>query len=432
MFRVRPVVTLFVFVGAPGILPAQTRALVRRAAAALATLLVTAGSLCAQQPFPPEFRVNTYTTGTQRFRSVTGSGGFPTYRFVVTWDSDGQDGSQYGVFAQRYDSDTPIGGEFRANTHTTADQRLSRVAYQPNGGFVVVWQSDGQDGDGAGVFGQRYSGDAVPLGGEFRVNTFTPSAQAYPDVTGLLGGGFLVVWESDGQDGSGSGIFARGYDADGVPLSGEFRVNTYTTGPQRAPRMDTYSNGDLIVVWEGYSADDELLGIRGQRYSVAGPPLGGEFRVNSYTTGNQRSPAVGLFGSVVVWQSDGQDGSGAGVFGQIDGFEFRVNTYTTSDQSSPDVTFSANGFMVLWQSDLQDGSAGGIYAQKFMFGGPAGPEFRLNSHTTGPQTGPAIAFASWPVWLSPWTSPQDPDGSLGVYALPWFDIPVELQTFVVE
>ena len=88
--------------------------------------------------------------------------------------------------------------------------------------------------------------------------------------------------------------------------------------------------------------------------------------------------------------------------------------------------------MVLWQSDLQDGSSAGIYAQKYNFGAPLGSEFRLNSYTTGPQTGPAMAFAGWPVWLSPWTSAQDPDGSLGVYALPWFDLPVELQGFTVE
>jgi hypothetical protein len=198
------------------------------------------------------------------------------------------------------------------------------------------------------------------------------------------------------------------------------------------------SSGNFVVVWEGYSADDQLFGIRGQRYSSAGLPLGGEFRINTYTTGNQRAPAVdALFNTpVVVWQSDGQDGSGAGVFGQrYDaagvplGSEFRANTYTTSDQSSPDVTFAAPGFMVVWQSDLQDGSSTGIYMQKF--GAPQG-EFRVNTTTAGPQTGPGWGFAGWPTWLSPWTSAQDPDGSLGVYCQAWSDLPVELQTFTVQ
>ena len=87
--------------------------------------------------------------------------------------------------------------------------------------------------------------------------------------------------------------------------------------------------------------------------------------------------------------------------------------------------------MVLWQSD-QDGSATGIYGKKFIFGGSGDGEFQVNSQTTGAQTGPGIAFAGWPVWLSPWTSAEDPDGSLGVYAVPWFDLPVELQDFTVK
>ena len=420
------------------------RSIARTLPARLAVVTVTvhlamASVLCAQMALGPEFRVNTYTTGTQRFRSVTG---IPGHVFVVTWDSDGQDGSQYGVFAQRYQGPTPLGGEFRVNTYTTGNQRLSRAASdQFNGPYLVVWQSQDQDGDGAGVFAQRYLPWGPPAGGEFRVNTFTPLAQGAPDAVYLTGGAFVVVWQSDGQDGSSYGIFGQRYDGTGAPLGPEFRVNTYTTGPQRAPAVASDSSGNFTVVWEGYAADDQLLGIRGQRYSSAGLPLGGEFRVNTYTTGNQRSPAVDpIFNTpVVVWQSDGQDGSGAGVFGQqYDaagaplGPEFRANSYTTSDQSSPDVTFAASGFMVVWQSDLQDGSSTGIYMQKFSSGGPFGTEFRVNTTTTGPQMGPAWGFGGWPSWLSPWTSAQDPDGSLGVYAQAWTDLPVELQDFVVE
>jgi hypothetical protein len=396
--------------------------------------LAMAGILWAQVPWGDEFRINTYTTGTQRFRSIAAGAN----SFVVAWESAGQDGSQYGVFVQRYTAFpiAPVGPEFQVNSYTTSDQLLPQVAFDQDADpFVVVWQSNGQDGDGPGVFGQRYAAWGPAYGGEFRVNSYTTLAQGLPVVAGIPSG-FVVVWQSMGQDGSDYGIFGQRYDGFGAPLGGEFRVNTYTAGPQRTPRVASGSNGDFIVVWEGYSADDQLLGIRGQRYSSAGLPLGGEFRVNSYTTGNQRSPAVDVFftSPVVVWQSDGQDGSGAGVFGQVynaagvpQGPEFRVNTHTTSDQSLPDVSFAAGGsFLVLWQSDLQDGSATGIYAAKF------GSEFRVNTYTAGPQTGPGIAFAGWPSWLSPWTSAQDPDGSLGIYAQPWTDLPVELQTFVVE
>jgi hypothetical protein len=254
------------------------------------------------------------------------------------------------------------------------------------------------------------------------------------------------VWASAGQDGSDDGIFGQRYDGTGAPQGAEFRVNTYTTGPQRFPAVATDSSGNFVVIWEGYSSTDELLGIFGQRYSGAGVPLGGEFRVNSYTTGNQRSPAVdrenqGGSRFTIVWRSDGQDGGGEGVFGQrFDaggvplGSEFRVNTFTTGDQSSPAVnvtTIQGRG-IVTWQSDLQDGSASGIFTRIYFNGSPAGPEFRINTYTSGAQTAPGVAFSVFPRWMFAWTSAQDADGSPGVYAQLWSDLPVELQTFAVE
>jgi hypothetical protein len=414
----------------------------RTLAARLAVLTVTAhlaiaGGLDAQVPWGDEIHVNTYTTGTQRFRAISA---VPGGSFVVIWESAGQDGSQYGVFAQRYTFSfpSPLGPEFQVNTHTTSDQFLPRATELADG-FIVVWQSNGQDGDGPGVFGQRYAAWGPAYGGEFRVNSFTTQAQGLPDVAGYSGG-FVVVWQSAGQDGSDDGIFGQRYDAAGAAVGPEFRVNTYTTGPQRFPAV-AGDGGSFVVTWEGEAPDDELLGIRAQRFGSNGVPLGGEFRVNTFTAGNQRSPAVSLLGSEfrVVWTSEGQDGSGDGVFSQRYvgalpvGPEFRANTYTTGAQSSPAVIVSDAGrTVILWQSDLQDGSATGIYAGVSFFGGPLGEEFRVNTYTTGPQTGPRIAFAFFPHWLSPWTSAQDPDGSLGVFAQYWTDLPVELQTFTVE
>ena len=50
----------------------------------------------------------------------------------------------------------PIAGEFRVNSYTTADQSAPSVAALSDGGFVLIWMSDGQDGDRYGVYGQRY------------------------------------------------------------------------------------------------------------------------------------------------------------------------------------------------------------------------------------------------------------------------------------
>src|SRR5258706_3058094 len=76
------------------------------------------------------------------------------------------------------------------------------------------------------------------------------------------------------------------------PLGGEFRANSYTTGTQINVAVAVGSSGSFVVVWQSYYPDGSRFGIFGQRYSSAGAPLGGEFRVNSYTTFSQNYPAV--------------------------------------------------------------------------------------------------------------------------------------------
>jgi hypothetical protein len=43
------------------------------------------------------------------------------------------------------------------NTWTTGGQENVSITSLSNGGFVVVWQSQGQDGSGDGVYGRIFS-----------------------------------------------------------------------------------------------------------------------------------------------------------------------------------------------------------------------------------------------------------------------------------
>ena len=58
----------------------------------------------------------------------------------------------------------------RVNTYLT-NQYGAGVAMTANGDFVVTWTSDGQDGSGQGVYAQRFNASGVAQGSEFRVNT---------------------------------------------------------------------------------------------------------------------------------------------------------------------------------------------------------------------------------------------------------------------
>ena len=83
-----------------------------------------------------------------------------------------------------------------------------------------------------------------------------------------------------------------------------------------------------------------------------------------------------------------QDGSGGGVFGQhftstggAVGPEFQVNTYTTGAQQNPSVTADPSGdFIVVWDSAAtsgQDGDGSGVFGQRLRTSGFAPPTPRV-------------------------------------------------------
>src|SRR5438552_10455192 len=143
------------------------------------------------------------------------------------------------------------------------------------------------------VFLPRTAGaQGNPLGPEFRVNTYTTSHQAFPSVGAGSGGNFVVVWASAGQDGSGSGIFGQRYSSSGPALGPEFRVNTYTTTDQSSPAVAADAAGNFVVVWSSLDQDGSGSGIFGQRYASTGARLGADLGVNAFTSHNQSGPSA--------------------------------------------------------------------------------------------------------------------------------------------
>ena len=393
-------------------------------------------------PQGPEFRVNTYITSNQLYPTVArASGG----NFVVVWTSNTQDGSGLGIFGQRFlASGAPLGPEFRVNTYTTGSQYLGVVASDPAGNFVVVWTSVGQDGPSLGAFGQRFAATGAPLGPEFRVNAFTTSDQALPRPAMDSAGNFVVTWISYQQDGSSWGAYAQRFNASGAPVGAEFRVNTYTTGAQYRPTVASDSTGNFTIVWDS-PQDGSLRGIVGQRFSSTGAPVGTEFRVNTFTTSSQYLPVIAADPAgdfVVAWMSYLQDGDLTGVFAQRfaasgapAGPEFQVNLFTPSYQVVPSAAMDASGhFVVTWGSYGQDGSSYGVFGRRFLnTGAPQGPEFQINTFTTLGQNRPTVAADALGNFVVTWDS-QVQDGSLlGVFGQRYGQIvPVELMHVGVE
>jgi hypothetical protein len=388
-----------------------------------------------------EFKANTYSTNLQRFPDATIQA---NGNFVVIWNGVGaQDLSAYGVFGQRYDvTGAALGTEFLVNTYTSGFQFKPQVASDRRGNFVVVWSSGcgspgctgGQDGDTYGVFAQRYDANGVKRGGEFQVNSYTTGGQgsafyfAYQNhsVSSAPNGNFVVVWGSyynnqDGDGGLGS-VQGQRYDGNGVRVGGEFRVNTYTTGYQWGPSVAVRDDNSFVVVWS--TLDGSGYGIGGQRFDSGGNKVGAEFRVNTATAGDQLAPLVKMRANgdfTAVWTDRQNLGD---VFarrydasGNPLGAPFQVNSYTTGVQYTYSFGMDrAGNFIVNWNG-RPDGDITGIGGRRFRADGtPREAEYTVNTYTSGDQFDVAVASDDVGNVLSAWTDSNRDSGTFGIFA----------------
>src|SRR5262245_4391374 len=167
-------------------------------------------------------------------------------------------------------------------------------------------------------------------------------------------------------------LVASSARADVAPAGGEFQVNTFTTGDQLVPRVAADAAGRFTVTWGSGgrfsfpTPDGSSEGIGARRFDASGAPQGDEFVVNSYTVGPQTQPAIAVAPSgefVVAWR--GGD----------------------------------------YYSYPQDGPESGAFLQRLSAAGaPLGSERRANTTTAGSQTTPAVSADAAGNFVVVWTS----------------------------
>jgi hypothetical protein len=338
-------------------------------------------------PIGGDFRIDMSPDGNQRDPDIAMT---PQGNFVVVWSGKSRSGTDSEIFGRIYDATgNPIGDEFQVNTYTINSQQAPSVAIAPTGDFIVVWESFGdQDGSASGIYGQRYNSAGLPQGDEFRINTSVANAQVDPDVAIDSTGRFFVVWTSSHLDFTQGDIFYQRFDCDGTPIGNEIQINTHTENSQTNPSIAFSSDGSAVVVWDSDGQDGSGSGVYAQLYDNTGSPLGSEFQVNSYTISNQILSSVSRNGSgefVVLWTSEGQDGWAFGIFGQrfnSDGAriggEFQVNIYFEDWQVEPKIALDPDGnFFAAWMGIAPPGTGSGwvVLCQRYNNGNlPRGRE----------------------------------------------------------
>jgi serine/threonine protein kinase len=307
--------------------------------------------------------VNTCTADAQDAPSVVVG---PDDRFLVTWDSLFQDGGGWGVYAQLFDrKGHPIREELQVNQQVVHNQDNSSATAFQDGRFLVVWQSQSEDASHTDIRARPITVDGRPAGDAFTLNETTAGDQKNPAAVALHGDRYVAVWASLDQDGDGYGIVGRLCTlASGC--GPERILNTHTLGAQHWPEVAALRGGRHVVTWSSGEQDGDGFGVYARLFDAQGVPSGSEFRVNTRTAGNQWVASVASLsrgGFVVFWMDQDGDGDGYGVSGQSfgpdgtpDGAEFQANLQATGDQRVRSVTGLQDGrFVVAWE-DQQAGT----------------------------------------------------------------------------
>lgn len=245
---------------------------------------------------------------------------------VVVWGSFNQAGSNsmQDVYAQILSpTGQKVGGEFLVNQFTAFNQRSPAVTALPGGGFVVAWISEQErvlspswgtnsayslasaiTTPSVDVYARTFNNSGAAIGGEFLANTDSNPCAA-PTIAAATDGSYLIGWTANDRSvmTNSFDIYGRTFTSAGSAISGVFRINTKLYGDQYLPRVSSLGL-DFLVTWVSLAQDGSREGVYGQFVRSVGTLTGGEFRVNSTTSGQQMQPAVASDGAnqfLVVW-----------------------------------------------------------------------------------------------------------------------------------
>ena len=238
----------------------------------------------AGQKIGTNFLINQFTPYNQRTPAVAAlaNGGF-----VVAWVSEqeqttfnlgGMDNingtspavigsGSVDIYARLYDSaGVAQGNEFLVDTNAINPCANPSVAASADGSFMVAWS--GRDmvnvTNGWDIYTRTFSSAGVG-GATTLVNSYLPGNQYAPHLS-AIGGDYLVVWTSLGQDGSREGVYGQFVHEDGSLVGGEFRVNTTSAGQQTQPAVASDGADQFLVVWTGFTFGPNSFDLFAQRF----------------------------------------------------------------------------------------------------------------------------------------------------------------------
>jgi Ca2+-binding RTX toxin-like protein len=294
-------------------------------------------------------------------------------------------------------------------------QSIALASIQPgvtSGLSVIVYSDrDSATGKGKDIWGAGIDadGNVVPTGG--RYNVTTSGSQMNPDVAINANSRLVVVWQSEGQDGSGWGIHASTFPPPASNPSSDLLINQTTAGNQVSPKVAVDAAGNFVVTW--FSPDSNNGEIFARRFSSTGSPIGNEFKVSGSSSFAYSAPSVamrsdGSFAIAYVKINNDTDGNTDVLLQTYDadgiaqGTAATVNTTLTGDQAEPAIAVAGTSYVVAW-SDNSAGEASVFHRVYTASGSSLSLQLQSNQDSIGSRSRPRVTG----------------DGSNGNYAVAW-------------
>jgi Ca2+-binding RTX toxin-like protein len=193
--------------------------------------------------------------------------------YVVVWSTDRGGVASEDVFL-RYALKDAVATVHRVNKTTEGDQNNVDIGMLASHGMVVSWDDSALDGDGSGIYMRVYGANGRSTKREIRVNDTTAGDQTDSAVAGLADGGFVVTWTSEGQDGRASGIYQKVFNADGSTRLSEVHVGGGDEQDQRASAVTALEDGGWVVTWQAVASGGGVSKVHQQRYNPDGSTAG--------------------------------------------------------------------------------------------------------------------------------------------------------------
>ena len=176
--------------------------------------------------------------------------------------------------------------EILVNTYTDDYQGAPSIDANPaNGGFQIVWESEGQDGDGLGVFGQNFKKNGSTRGAEIQLNQLTVGDQRNPDVAFNENGDGAWVWQTNAEYSS------TNIDRFAVPVANEFpadneRTHQRTFGFESDLATDQYLNHERVLHTKQDATDTGINYLAPRVVSIGGDQFVAGYYAEDFSHGD--------------------------------------------------------------------------------------------------------------------------------------------------